>query len=435
MRKANKIRYIILAFLLGIISVMFGGGGIASADINRSYSNVADDLRKDGNFNAWEYPAKATDYSLQVIQIAESAAGELFVYVYQPSGAVADLRATCINMTLSEEVNGTDLYNLKYLNSSGVFYKYIAEGVKVSSAAERLYNITSIYREWNEDYDKGTGNDNTIDEVVFEVGKLFKVTTKDGKLVYENTQTEVITVTDKYVGLLRYTDSILFGVESNCDSHFIAFSTDKKIEDLKKTKISFIQQRYRYSYLSNETTKIGEEKKTTVEITEDEIVSTEIFSFFPKVHLWERIQTCTKFVGSESISDLIKPYLIGKQWVLRFYETEYSRNYGAGGGTDTYTRITGTTILELTFETAGKVYNLGVVDNKQSGSGKPVNVPNLEWWQILLIVIFCVLILSLVLKLLSLVAPVFGVILQGLIFLITSPFRLVIWIVNKIKGD
>lgn len=91
--------------------------------------------------------------------------------------------------------------------------------------------------------------------------------------------------------------------------------------------------------------------------------------------------------------------------------------------------------MELTFETAGKVYNLGVVDNKQSGSGKPVNVPNLEWWQILLIVIFCVLILSLVLKLLSLVAPVFGVILQGLIFLITSPFRLVIWIVNKIKGD
>ncbi len=172
MRKANKIRYIILAFLLGIISVMFGGGGIASADINRSYSNVADDLRKDGNFNAWEYPAKATDYSLQVIQIAESAAGELFVYVYQPSGAVADLRATCINMTLSEEVNGTDLYNLKYLNSSGVFYKYIAEGVKVSSAVERLYNITSIYREWNEDYDKGTGNDNTIDEAVFEVGKL-----------------------------------------------------------------------------------------------------------------------------------------------------------------------------------------------------------------------------------------------------------------------
>ena len=55
------------------------------------------------NFNAWEYPANATDYSLSVIQIAESAAGELFVYVYQPSGAVADLRATCINMTLSEE--------------------------------------------------------------------------------------------------------------------------------------------------------------------------------------------------------------------------------------------------------------------------------------------------------------------------------------------
>lgn len=410
MRKANRIQYIIVAFLLGILSLMFGGGGVASADINQSYSNVAEDLQKDKNFNAWEYPANATDYSLSVIQIAESAAGELFVYVYQPSGKVADLRATSVNMSLTEDV-------------------------KVGTAGERYYNITSIYREWNADYDKDTGNDNTIDEVVFKVGQLWRVTTANGKLVYENTKTDIITVTDKYVGLLRYTDSILFGVESNCDSHFIAFSTDKKIEDLKKARVSFVQQRYRYSYSSYETTKIGEEKETTVDITEDEIVSTEIFSFFPKVHLWERIQTCNKFVGSESISDLIKPYLIGKQWVLRFYETEYSRNYGAGGGTDTYTRITGTTILELTFETAGKVYNLGVVDNKQSGSGKPVNVPNLEWWQILLIVIFCVLILSLVLKLLSLVAPVFGVILQGLIFLITSPFRLVIWIVNKIKGD
>lgn len=435
MRKANKIRYIILAFLLGIISVMFGGGGIASADINRSYSNVADDLRKDDNFNAWEYPANATDYSLSVIQIAESAAGELFVYVYQPSGKVADLRATCINMTLSEEVNGTDLYNLKYLNSSGVFYKYIAEGVKVSSATERLYNITSIYREWNEDYDKGTGNDNTIDEAVFEVGKLFRVTTKDGKLVYENTRTEVIKVIDKYVGLVRYSKGFLFGVESNCDSHFIAFSTDKRIDTLKKATVYFVKQGYRYSYSSNELSEYGEEEKITVKIMSNQIVCSGVFGFFPDIHLWKRIETSKDFVKNVNLSAEANAEIITKQWVLRFYETPYSRMESAGGGIDTYTRIKGTTILELTFETAGKVYNLGVVDNKQSGSGKPVNVPNLEWWQILLIVIFCVLILSLVLKLLSLVAPVFGVILQGLIFLITSPFRLVIWIVNKIKGD
>ena len=115
MRKVNKFQCIIIAFLLGLIVVFVGGGGIASADNNSGYSNAIDDLQKDKNFNVWDYPAVPNDYKLEVIQIAESKAGELFIYVYQPSGAVADLRATCVNMALSEDVNGTDFYNLKYV--------------------------------------------------------------------------------------------------------------------------------------------------------------------------------------------------------------------------------------------------------------------------------------------------------------------------------
>ncbi|UKI52459.1 MAG: hypothetical protein L6V79_02950 [Clostridium sp.] len=51
-----------------------------------TYSEVLDDLKKDTSFKPENYPTKADDYSLQIIQLAESTDKELFVYVYQPSG-------------------------------------------------------------------------------------------------------------------------------------------------------------------------------------------------------------------------------------------------------------------------------------------------------------------------------------------------------------
>lgn len=52
----------------------------ASADVI-SYTNVLDDLKKDENFDINDYPTNFSDYSLNVIQIAEGSSGELFVYV------------------------------------------------------------------------------------------------------------------------------------------------------------------------------------------------------------------------------------------------------------------------------------------------------------------------------------------------------------------
>ena len=44
-----------------------------------SYSDVLDDLQKDGNFNVNDYKIIENDYSLQVIQIAESENKELLI--------------------------------------------------------------------------------------------------------------------------------------------------------------------------------------------------------------------------------------------------------------------------------------------------------------------------------------------------------------------
>ncbi len=456
MRKVNKFQCIIIAFLLGLIVVFVGGGGIASADNNSGYSNAIDDLQKDKNFNAWDYPAVPTDYKLEVIQIAESKAGELFIYVYQPSGAVADLRATCVNMALSEDVNGTDFYNLKYVNSSGVFYKYIVEGVKVSSASERFYNITSILREWNEDYD-GFHSDNTqiMKEKAFPVGQLWQVTSDIyGKIIYKMERTDIVIIErdDMIIGMRRVKNGSTLGSIKYTDLHYIAFNCDHRIDELLEADVSFTTQYY-YKDITGE--KVNDPEPQKAMLKGGVMHKNKPFGAFGQSYEWEEIQPVSEFIINGNLSETDKSKLSKFSWVLNFCGTEY-------GGSNTLTSvglllspataILGTisllsdnsygtvvsdvSILRLKFQTARKVYNLGVVSNKQSGSIFPANKDGgLEWWEILLIVIAVVVVLSLALKILSLFVPFFGVLLQGLLFIITSPFQLIIWIVKKIRGE
>lgn len=453
MRKVNKFQCIIIAFLLGLIAVFVGGGGIASADNNSGYSNAIDDLQKDKNFNVWDYPAVPNDYKLEVIQIAESKAGELFIYVYQPSGAVADLRSTCVNMALSEDVNGTDFYNLKYVNSSGVFYKYIVEGVKVSSASERFYNITSILREWNEDYDAPSGNDNVINEVPFEVGQLWKATTANGKVTYECFKKDFVEVTSKWCSYLLYPNGYYLTFQSNVASFFVAFDYDLKIdgvsckiENLYEAELTYTTREFQ-QVIKNGTPQpvhygpVSEPVKKSLYCDNYNTFYSRGW-LFGKTVTWKAIQSKDEFMKEEknSLSDYAKTQLADKKWILRFYDTTYTQTHSADDWNDYvaryFTEVNNVSILRLKFETNGKVYNLGVVDNKQSGSIFPANNDGgLEWWEILLIVIAVVVVLSLALKILSLFVPFFGVLLQGLLFIITSPFRLIIWIVKKIRGE
>ena len=73
----------------------------------------------------------------------------------------------------------------------------------------------------------------------------------------------------------------------------------------------------------------------------------------------------------------------GKDWVLRFFESTFQIIASANGNySETNTEVTDVTILRLKFETDGKTYNLGVVDNKQQGDGKPDNgQQKLNWLQ------------------------------------------------------
>ena len=124
--------------------------------------------------------------------------------------------------------------------------------------------------------------------------------------------------------------------------------------------------------------------------------------------------------------------LKGKKWVLRFVETSYTLSSGANGSTSTKSTLIGNvTILRLKFETDGITYNLGVIDNKQTGSAEPSNStditvePNATGKGILYLILFILLLVML--------APLLPYVLNAVIFIVSLPAKLISGIVKLIK--
>ena len=90
------------------------------------------------------------------------------------------------------------------------------------------------------------------------------------------------------------------------------------------------------------------------------------------------------------------------------------------------------TILRLKFETDGVTYNLGVIDNKQSGDpDTPINEEhyNFEPTDLLKIILI---IIALVL-LLIILAPILPYIIKFVIWLITLPFKAIASLVKAVR--
>lgn len=428
-------------------------------------TNVLTDLQKDTNFKLEDYLDNSNDYSIQVIQIAESTAKELLIYTYQPCQRTCFIVATCINMSLSESVNETKLYNLEPLSNEGVFYKYKVKDVEVADTPYRYYNITSIYRPFIVGIDKDSGNDNTINEVAFEVGKLFKASTADGKVTYTHEFVETIVIKNPYVGFIKYSNGFYLWAEA-CNSHFIAFDTDKQIDYLMEVDVYYTSQDFR-----KDTGTINDGEKPLGTLQEKDVTVTYIdkgetldYGIFAKKFTWNRISKSEDFINDKdnNLTQDAKDKVGKTKWVLRFVETKYTFvNSGMAGCTETYTKIENISILRLKFVTNGRLYNLGVISNKITGDDVPdggqsnkfdvlgwladkLGIP--EWLIILIIVLI---ILAIALPILGLIFPVVGQVLKlafkgiikalewlikAIIWIIELPFKGIVWIVNKCKG-
>lgn len=454
MTTKKRLAIMLLAFVLGISAVITAAQVpvIAKAESTITYTNVLEDLQRDSSFSKENYPEKTTNYSLQIIQLTESSDKELFVYVYQPSGQLKGLVASSINIstTINDAISYHN-YKLELLNAYGVFFKYKVSDFVVKDDAVRYYSITSIYRKWDKTIDPATGNDNAVTEVNYNVSKQYAFGTINGKPYVNCVDIDTIVVTDKFVGFVRYMDGFKLYVGA-CDGHFVAFNTDKPIDKLLEADVYYTTQSYSWLFALG----VGERETFGKDKTEEyaylkytDKVEHSGGGLFAGTYKWDRIQTVDDFIKGENreniyhgavfdvttstkLTDAALKELQGKKWVLRFAETSYTLTSGGNGSSSSKSTIVGdVTILRLKFETDGITYNLGTIDNKQSGGKDPSNITDID---VSLndtgkkLAALIMLILAIIL-----LAPVLPYIFKAIVWIVTLPINGIAALVKLIK--
>lgn len=449
----------VAAFVLvmAVLTSMIGTGAVAYA-AERQYSDVMSDLQKDSSFDSTYYPVVVNDYSLKVIQIAESVDKDLFVYVYQPSGKGKDYRASYIVFTteINDNISPT-VYELEYVNSNSTLYKYVVKGFTVLSVPTRYYTITEILRPWDKAVDNPSGTDNTISNVPFAVEKQYTFGMINGKTYVEVTEIETIEVTKKWVGFVRYPDGwSLYPVA--CDNHFVEFNTNRSIDTLLEADVSFRTQHYSQTNVpfTGTKTSYGEISKIQKVTLRGENKSYTGNGHWAGRYEWNTIQTVNEFLTGEERNDVYEHALFnhyietkltdeakselrnGYSWVLRFTSTDYSYGGDPYSGTSWMwcDVVEDVIILRLKFVYDGITYNLGVIDNMQSGDRVPDNAVHEKFeskfgtdlWGWILAVLGLIL-------LVVILAPILPFIIQALIWLIVTPFKLIAAGIKGIKNS
>lgn len=434
----KKTLCVFILLICCLFTSMFSCSNVAFAEETEEivYSDVLVDLQKDENFDVENYPVNLEDYSLQVIQVAESVNDELFVYVYQPSGEQIDLQATSINIstTINEDLSFTN-YKLSLLNSNNTLYKYKVENFTVTDSSIRYYEISSIYRPYNEFFDSDLEivGDNEINEVAFDVSKQFKFeTSESGEISMSVSDIDTVEVTSRYDGFIEYPNGFKW-FASDCNAYFVAFSTDKNIDYLLEADVYYTEKEYttQKAWGSVLYTNYGEPVEKYAYLTYDSIAENN--PGIGNKYVWNRIESISDFkAGLEeddvTLSEDAELNLQGKEWVLRFAETEiFTSPITFGNQSINGKIIENVSVLRLAFLSNGDYYNLGVIDNKVSADLEPDGTvkPEWPWWLWLILAIVLLLILSPFLPtILSFVWSVVKFILKGVWYLITAPFSI-----------
>ena len=471
---------LILAISLLVISVGYAFPGIAFADtLAYDYTTALEDLQRDSTFDASKYHYVDGSGYIDIIQIAESVNNELFLYVYQQGGA--DFKCSSVNISQDDEDLVKDKkawsnYKLQFLNGQGTLFKYKVVGVTVKTTPKRYYDITNILRPETSGATGSLGN--VVTEVSTTVAKCFVAQTINGGVEYSVIRTEVITITNKVVGSIRYSEGFFLLPTVACDSHWVAFSTDKDIDQLYEADVEYsykvTKSTGHYNFLNKHVDSVEtiEEDNTRITVKYTETVATKGNGMLGHSYDWVRIETAKKFVEENKLTEeTSKAFEKNKyEWVLRFYESRYFYTdipTGVLNGlwTEQCTEVFDVIILRLYFRTGKKIYNLGVVDNKQQGDKVPDNTDTSaadgakksfeEWWQEFVEKwdtfwgkirdawnnykwIFIVVIALLLLGFLALICkPIFIIlkyVFKALWWFITLPVRLVVSLVRKASG-
>ena len=445
MSKAReKILSIIFAFVVVVCTVLTAVHTKHFETKAEEYSGVLQDLQKDESFQSGNYPLSENDYSLQLIQVAESTEKELFLYVYQPSGETKNFTASSVNIStaINDEISFLT-YRLQKIDNSGTLYKYKVLNFTVKTDPTRYYVISSIYRPFDESIDSPASGGNTVTEVNFAVNKQYAFGEINGKEYVSCTEIETIEITDKFVGFVRYENGFNL-YASACDSHFVAFNTDKRIDSLLEADVYYTTQKSRWTFVNfvGERETFGEKEDEYAYLKYTDKVEHTGDGLFAGTYKWDRIESVEKFTGNEDKTKIFKSQgddksaitltdetlneLKGKKWVLRFTETDYVVQSGGttGATTANSTLVGDVTILRLKFVTDGITYNLGVIDNKQTGGREPSNEPGgiggsgcaaADGKKLLYAILGLIALIIL--------APLLPMVVNGIVFVISLPFK------------
>lgn len=458
-------------YILVLLLVATMGGGLTSAAFAASteYTGPLEDLQQDPDFDVGQYPLVSGDHSIDVIQIAEGAGDELFVYVYQPCGDA--VTASSINICQdAPEQSERHWYNykLQLIALDGALGKYMVEGFTLRTALLRYYDISAIYRlPFGSELTSTLPNGDKTDEVSYEVARCYMAVTVDGKVQYAEQHSEVVTVTNKTVGFVRYYDGFAW-ITAYTDSHFVAFTCDRDMAKLYEADVFFVRQDYEVVHdgLFGDHYKYDDAIDDTRTLYAEREHSNDSFGLFSNKYTWKEIESVSEFLKETNLTDDARDAVKDMDWVLRFYESPFMQGGAGLARTEYATQVSDVTILRLKFEVNGVVYNLGVVDNKQEGDRNPDNTdtdpdPLAGWKEFVKswnefwgsvrdffqshMWILWLLGALLLFGILSIFFPVLRVVFKGiwiglkwlvkiLWYIISAPVRLVVWIVNKAKG-
>lgn len=465
--------YIILSVCLFLLSFISFCPTLSVVKAVGSSSNVMDDLTKDVDFTAEDFPeltvAKIEEMNgdlnllndqqmIEVIQIAESDEHNLYVYVYQPTDAELELTATSILMSDEFSFDGQDLdphlYDLRLVSTSGVFDKYLVLDYTVSEETIRYYNLVTIYREFSFAIDElvhGALPDGA--EIGVEVGQQWSASSENDTVVYNMATFETMEVDVVFPGSIRLDDGFEFfpsfgGNYDDYDVWFICFNIkDYIVEKIVDAKLSY-KKRLTYNYVFNPYGQsqgvVPQEdwsNEIEVRLTSLETVSVEGDGLFAKKYKWNRILSSSDFVDklekqNVAISNEDKTLLQQSQWVFTFLETEYKLHDYSTQKYQEYTELSDVTVMTIHFlDILGRKYNLGVVSDRvhpdviPDGSSTRFSCKDINWS-----FIFGLIGLIFLLWLLS-ITGILPLLIRGIAWIITAPFKFIKWLIDKFRGD
>ncbi|MDE6441421.1 MAG: hypothetical protein K2L12_01545, partial [Clostridia bacterium] len=431
----NKILKICSLIAVALLSALVGllafvdvyGVKVASAETS---AEVLQDLRKDKDFNENDYPYIADDYSLQVIQIAESANKELFVYAYQPCNDTYDLVGTKISISYGYSVNGAGLtpklYNLKLVSTSGTLDKYYVQDFTVPNDGDRYYNIVEIFRIFNSEIDE---SDETFPktDIAYSVGQQWYVCDLNKSKHYEMNTFDTLYVETVFNGNLEFTNGIKWGnfvgAYDYCDCWFYCFNVDDYvIKHIFDADLNYSIRDASQSVglgLSGEITYKNERLNQVITLKDTDVMKHNGGGLLARNYEWNRILSSADFVKyaeeqKVTFTDSQKEKILSSQWVFTFLETEIRLQAGYGSTTTFFSDVYDVGLLRLHFQDiSGNYYDLGVVndltdpDNVADGFGSIKSLTEAfgEFWEKFVRIILLILFLILLVVVLNFVAP------------------------------